>query len=255
MFFILSKAFLFLLSPFFWFIVAIALYFFWKNVKWKNRLKWISIGIFLFFTNSVIFSEFCRLWEIPGTKIVDVKKHDVAIVLGGMFEYNSDLDQLSIRRQGDRFIQAVTLYKTNKVSKLLITGESGYIGESGLKEAKQIKELLLKWGIPEKDILTEEKSINTHENALKSSKLLKQSYPELNSYLLITSGIHMKRSLACFKQEGLKCTPFSTDLYANQNRNYYWDQYLIPNMDNFTQWNKLMKEIVGYVTYDIVGYL
>lgn len=218
-------------------------------------MKWISVGIFLFFTNSVIFSEFCRLWEVPGTKIEKVEKHDVGIVLGGMFEYNSDLDQLSIRRQGDRFIQAVTLYKTNKISKLLITGESGYISERGLKEAKQIKELLLKWGIPETDILTEEKSINTHENSLKTAKLLKQSYPELNSFLLITSGIHMKRSLACFEKVGLKCTPFSTDLYSNQNRNYYWDQYLIPSMDNFVQWNKLIKEIVGYVTYDIVGYL
>ena len=107
-------------------------------------MKWISVGIFLFFTNSVIFSEFCRLWEVPGTKIEILEKHDVGIGLGGMFEYNSDLDQLSIRRQGDRFIQAVTLYKTNKISKLLITGEAVYIRERGLKEARNLLDLLIK---------------------------------------------------------------------------------------------------------------
>lgn len=255
MFFFLSKALLFLLTPFFWLTLAIALYFFWRNDKWKKRLKWIAIGIFIFFSNSIIFSEFCRQWEIPGTKIEDIKKHDIAIVLGGMFEYNSDLDEISIRRQGDRLIQAISLYKTGKVKKLLISGESGYISNRGLKEAKQVKDLLIKWGVPKKDILTEENSVNTHENAQNTVQLLKQSYPEYKSFILVTSGIHMRRSLACFEKEGLRCTPFSTDLYSNKTRNYYWDQYIIPSIDNFTQWNKLLKETVGYVTYDIVGYI
>ena len=76
----------------------------------------------------------------------------------------------------------------------------------------------------------------------------------MNKYILVTSGIHMKRALACFEKEGLTCTPFSTDLYTNQSGNYYWDQYLIPNMDNFTQWNKLNKEISGFLAYKIMGY-
>jgi len=184
-----------------------------------------------------------------------VKTHDIAIVLGGMSEYNSDLKELSFRRQGDRLFQAITLYKTKKVRKLLISGDSGYLTERGLHEANQIKAILIKWGIPAQDILTEEKSVNTHENAKETKRLLDKSYPEIESYILVTSGIHMKRALACFKKEGMKCTPFSTDLYANQTRNYFWDQYFIPTIDNFTNWNKLLKEVVGYMSYDAIGYL
>lgn len=255
MFFFLSKALLFLLSPFFWMMLAFALFMFARKQKWKMIGKWSSIGIFVFFSNIVIFSFFCKAWEIPGETIASVKKHDVAIVLGGMFEYNGDINEISIRRQGDRLFKAISLYKTGKVEKLLISGDSGYIGESGLHEAKQVKEVLVSWGIPETDIITEEKSINTHENAVETVKVLKQSYPHYKSFILVTSGIHMKRSLACFEKEGLLCTPFSTDLYSNQTGSYYWDQYIIPNLDAFKLWNKLLKEIVGYISYSVVGYI
>ncbi|MFT5861092.1 MAG: uncharacterized SAM-binding protein YcdF (DUF218 family) [Flavobacteriaceae bacterium] len=254
MFFILSKALLFLLSPFFWLILCAAGALFLKSAKWKNRLKWWALGIFIFFSNSIIFSEFCGLWEVPGKRIEDVKNYDVGIVLGGMFEYNGDLDEISIRRQGDRLIQAVTLYKTGKVKKLLITGDSGYVTDRGLHEAKQVKELLIAWGIPAEDILTEEKSINTYENAVETAKILKK-HKEIKTYLLITSGIHMRRSLACFERAGLKCESFSTDLYTNQTGSYHWDQYFIPNVDNFTTWNKLFKEMIGYMVYDVRGYI
>ncbi len=255
MFFILSKALLFLLSPFFWMVVLIGVFYFSKNTKWKKRAKWVSIFIFFFFTNSIVFSEFCRLWEVPGKKISEVKKHDVAIVLGGMFEYNNDIETLSIRRQGDRLIQAISLYKTGKVDKILISGDSGHITDRGLHEAKQVQDLLVLWGIPEIDVITEELSKNTHENAEETAKTLAKSYPHFDEFILVTSGMHMKRSLACFEKEGLSCTPFSTDLYANQSHSYQWDQWIIPNFDNFRLWNKLNKEMTGYIVYWGMGYL
>jgi len=255
MFFILSKLLLFLLSPFFWFLLCIGLYFFWKNPRWKKQLKWTAVGIFFFFSNSVLFSEFCGLWEYPGVKQEQLKTYDVAIVLGGMSEYNNDLKVLSIRRPGDRIFQAITLYKKGKVKKILISGDSGYLNDRGLHEARQMKETLVTWGIPAKDIITEEKSKNTYENALETKKLIDRSYPEFDSFLLVTSGIHMRRALGCFERQGLKCTPYSTDLYTNQTGNYYWDQYLIPNMSNFSQWKDLLKETVGYVTSDKVVYI
>ena len=254
MFFVLSKVLLFLLSPFFWFIVFLGIYFFSKRERLKKRAKWISISIFFFFTNSAIFSEFCLAWEIPGTQIEKVKKHDVAIVLGGMFEYNSDIESLSIRRSGDRFIQALTLYKTGKVQKLLISGDNGYLSDRGLREATQVKELLIQWGINPLDIITEETSTNTHLNAKNTANLLKKSYPHYNKFILVTSGMHMKRALACFEREGLVCTPLSTNLIGNRSHNYQWDQYIIPDVYNFSLWSDLNKEIIGHLTYTIMGY-
>ncbi len=251
MFFFLSKTLLFLLSPFTWLCALIGLHFFGKS-KWKKKTKWVGIFILLFFTNTLIFNFFCGQWEIPGTRIEKVKKHDVAIILGGMFEYDNSLKRISIRRQGDRLIQALTLYHSKKVDKLLITGDNGHLIDKGLQEARQVKELLIQWGIPKEDIITEERSINTYENAKFTAQILRQSYPHFSKFILVTSGIHMKRALACFEKQGIYCTPFSTDLYAQP---LSWDEVIVPESDNFRLWNKLLKETVGYLAYKITGKL
>lgn len=255
MFFILSKIFIYFLYPFTWFILCLAGFFFFKNPKWKRRFKIASICIFLLFSNTVIFLKFMQHQEVHGTKIADVKNYDVGIVLGGMFEYNNDLKALSARAHADRIWQAITLYKKGKIKKILIAGGSGFLTDQGLKEAQQLKEVLILWGIPETDLITEEKSRNTHENALETKKILDHSYPHLEKKLLITSGFHMKRAKACFDKVGLKCDPFSTDLLTGPTSNFAWDQYLIPDMSTLFGWNRLIKEWIGYMTYDVVGYI
>jgi uncharacterized SAM-binding protein YcdF (DUF218 family) len=211
--------------------------------------------LFVLFTNSVIFLEFCGAWEVPGKKISSLGKYDVGIVLTGMAEYNTDLEELSIRRGGDRIWQALNLYHKGKIKKILITGDNGYVTDRGLHEATQFKKVLVSWGIPEQDIITEERSRNTYENAVETKKILERSYPHLKKRLLITSGTHMKRSLACFEKLEFPCESFSTDLHTGPKSTYYWDQYLIPNVSVLSDWNKLTKEWFGYLTYDIIGYL
>jgi uncharacterized SAM-binding protein YcdF (DUF218 family) len=255
MFFIISKIVIIFLYPSTWCILCLAAFLFLKNKKLKKIFKILAVSLFLFFSNTSIFLELMKKWEVQGVKIKDVKQFEVGIVLGGMFEYNNDLEVLSVRTHADRIWQAITLYKKGKIKKILISGDSGYVSKRGLKEAIQLKEVLVDWGIPSKDLLIETKSRNTHENALETKKILNRSYPHFKNFLLITSGFHMKRSLSCFEKENIKCTPFSTELLTGPKSNYYWDQYLIPNLDTLFEWNRLIKETIGYVTYYIVGYI
>lgn len=253
MFFFLSKALLFFISPFVWFIAAILGIFFFKQARLVKICKISALAIFLLFTNTVIFLEFCRIWETPGRKIKDIPKYEVGIVLTGMAEYNNDLDVLSIRRGGDRIWQALNLYHAGKIKKILISGDSGYLTDRGLHEARQFKEVLVGWGVPDKDIITENTSRNTYENALETKKILDRSYPHIQKCLLITSATHMKRAKGCFDKVGLSCDMFSTDHHTGSSRNYYWDQYIIPSVNNFEEWNKLIKEWVGYLVYDLTN--
>lgn len=255
MFFLLSKALLFLLSPFTWFMACVLLSFFMRNAFWSKRFKWASLLLFFVFTNSFFLLECTRLWEIHGKKPSEIGTYQVGIVLTGMAEYDNNLDRISIRRGTDRLWQALTLYHQGKVKKILISGDHGYISDRGLHEAKQFKQVLIGWGIPASDIITEDFSRNTHENAVETKKLLEKTIGIRSYFLLITSGRHMRRSLACFQHEGLKCVPFSTDLYTGKHRSYFWDQYFVPNVENFSEWNALLKEVVGYFIYDISGYI
>src|SRR3990167_203436 len=253
MFFLLSKLLLFLLSPLTWVIVGLGLTFFSKSARWKKRGKVTAIFCLLFFSNTFIYKEVCRQWEVFGTPINKVKHYDVGIVLGGMAEYNNDLKTLSLRRGGDRIWQTIDLYKSGKIDKILISGDNGDLTNKGLHEAKQMKAILVRWGIPKEDIITETVSRNTHQNAVETKKVLDKYYPHYKSFILITSGRHMRRALACYENAGLYCTPYSTNLYTNPKRSYTFDEFIVPDVSTMADWHGLLKEMVGYVAYGMTG--
>ena len=255
MFFVLSKIVYFFLQPFTWLLVFLGVFFFTKSNKRKKTAKIAVITIALVFTNTFIFKTIVHFWEIPAEKIENLEKHDVAIVLGGMFEFDNDANRLSILRSGDRIWQALELYHNKKVRKILISGDHGYIFDRGLHEADQLKEILVGWGVPAEDIIVEPHSRNTYENALESAKILREDYPEYTRFILVTSAFHMRRSAACFEKQGLECTLFSTNQITGSRLHYNWDEFIIPNAHNFENWFVLLKEWVGYMSYKIMGYL
>ncbi|HLV42323.1 MAG TPA: YdcF family protein [Brumimicrobium sp.] len=246
---ILSKIVYFLITPLTWLILSVLIWAFVKNKKRKKIARISTIAIVLFFSNTFIYKEALHLWEVPAVNKSEIVHHDVGIVLGGMFEYDNSAERLSIRRGGDRIWQAIDLYKSKKISKICIVGKHGDVTDKGLDEAVQLKTQLVEWGIPEKDIITETDSRNTHENAKYTAALFKQSYPHFESFVLITSARHMKRAKASFDKQNMEVTPFSTDQYVGKERFYHWNEFIIPDTDTFNGWFGLIKEMVGYVGY------
>ncbi len=195
------------------------------------------------------------MWESKGIKYSEIENYDVAIVLGGMAEYDNNLERLSLRRGGDRLWQALHLYGEKRVKKIMIVGANGNLLDESLQEAAQFKAALIQMGIPASDIITEEKSKNTYENAVEAKKVL-EDYPSLKKVLLVTSATHMKRSIACFEKAGFENIGyFSTDHFTGEIRGYKLDQYFIPNASNFTDWGVLIHEWIGYTTYWVKGYI
>ncbi len=232
------------------------LLFVWKrHTQWRKKLLTGAIVLSFVFTNTVVFKEFVRIWEVPGVKKETIEGYDVAVVLGGMFEYNNDLETLSIRRGGDRIWQALGLYHRGKIKKILISGAHGFISDRGLNEAIQLRDELITWGIPKQDISIDSISRNTYENAIESARLLEKMGLKNGKILLVTSATHMKRSLACFEKQGVSATPFSTDLFTGPKRSYHWDEFLIPSLSTADDWSILSHEWAGYCVYKLMGYI
>jgi len=253
MFFILSKLLAFVFSPFLWFLIAFFAFLLVKNEKWKIRLKRLSIFILIFFSLGFPIKFLVAHWEIAGKQFKEVKSYDMAVVLSGMVEYNKDLKVLSARRGIDRIWQTITLYKKGKIKKILISGDSGYVIRKGLHVADQLKEVLVEWGIPAEDIIVENKSKNTYENAQFTADMMKK-YKYNKKFLLITSALHMPRAQACFKKQNLNFDVFTTDHYNMKHTEFTFDQ-LLPSVHTFVMWEVYLKEVVGYTIYSIRGYL
>ncbi len=252
MFFLLSKLLTFLISPIIWIITLLFVFVYSKNEKRRKKCFYWAFGLILFFTNSFVFDEFARAWEIPATKYEDLEMYDVGIVLGGMSVYDEDYDRPQFYRGVDRLLQAVELYKLGMIKKIIFTGGSGRILQPDMREGEYIKRYLVFMGIPEKDFIIESKSQNTRENALYTKNLIEEKKIK-GRFLLITSAFHMRRSLNCFETVGMEVTPYSTDRYAGP-RKFDFDHLLIPNTSALNDWNNLIHEMVGYVTYKLIGY-
>ena len=257
MFFFLSKALYFIIQPVNWMVLPLVYAYFGKNKKWKKRCLTITVAASLLFTNHFIMNQCMRLWEVDTILMSDIKEpYDIGILLGGYsnFFIEPSSDRHNYNERGARFFQTYELYKKGKFKKFLLTGGSGFmlIG-SEKSEAILARELLLRLGVPDEDIIIEPHSKNTYENAIFTKKILEEKYPNSKN-LLITGAWHMRRSMKCFDKAGVKYTPFSVDFIGEKTR-FVPASLIIPNSETIWRWEILIKEIVGTFAYKLKGYI
>lgn len=252
MFFLLSKLLTFVITPVVWIIGLFLVSVYSKNERRRKKCFIWALGMLIFFSNSFIFDEFSRMWEVPATQYEDLQIYDVGIVLGGMSVYDEEYERPQFYRGVDRLLQTVELYKLGIVKKIIFTGGSGRVLHPEMKEGDYLKRYMIHMGVAEKDLILESKSQNTRENALFTKTLIDEQ--KINGrFLLITSGFHMRRSLNCFNVVGLDVDPYSTDRYAGP-RKFELDHLFIPNASAMNDWTGLIHEVVGYITYKFIGY-
>jgi uncharacterized SAM-binding protein YcdF (DUF218 family) len=119
-------------------------------------------------------------------------------------------------------------------------------------EAQVIKKKLISLGVPSDCILTENKSLNTYQNALYSSIILEKEKSQ-SSFLLITSAYHIKRAKACFRKQGFDIECFPVDRLGDSPR-FVYSQFF-PQQALFSKWDYLLHEIFGFIVYKAVGYI
>ena len=119
-------------------------------------------------------------------------------------------------------------------------------GAAGGEDLKSIN-------IPDSAMIIENESKNTYENAVFTKKIL-DSLKINGNFLLVTSGYHMRRSMAVFKKAGYKnLTPYVTNRVSGIRR-FSFDHLLIPNQDALFTLQILIHEWLGYLVYKIRGY-
>ncbi len=255
MFFILSKILAFLIAPYTW--LFFGLLFLLKKLWNTPYKKWVlGFTIFMYvISNSFLVDEVVRAWEYCDDDIyLKETKYDLAIVLGGMGRIDERQDRFDFGYSGDRLFQTLELYHKQRVKKLLITGGSGSISKPNHREAFYIKKYLKNIAIPDSNIIIENDSKNTYENAIFTKRVL-DSIHFKGSILLVTSSFHMRRSLAIFEKAGYKnVTPFVTNKITGI-RKFEFDYCFMPNIEAVFSLNLILHEIVGYATYKLKGYL
>ncbi|MBV6653923.1 MAG: YdcF family protein [Mameliella sp.] len=255
MFFILSKLLVFLVKPITWLTVLLFLSWFSGNPKRKRRYVMLALVVLLVFSNGFLFNAMISTWE-PETLTADkiASPYAVGILLGGYSNQNivPGHDRHNFNSRANRFTNALELYKQGKIKKLLLSGGQGSIIKRNLPEASVMVSYLETMGVPRSDIIVEDKSRNTYENALFSKAILKEKGID-GPYLMITSAWHMPRSIGCFEAVELEVTPYAVD-YITQKWAPSPQQIFLPSARTFSLWELIIKEWVGILAYKLKGY-
>ncbi len=243
MFFIFSKLLSFLIKPTFWVLTLMIAGI--LNNKKRKLFLFFSLLTFLFFSNDFIFNRIVKAWEVPQISATKFdKQYEAGILLGGFSDYDYIKNKHNFKKEADRLIYTLQLYNQGIIKNIFISGGNGNLFNNNYKESETIKDFLIKNKIDSNDIKIENQSRNTKENAINSAKLLDKK----NEYILITSAIHMKRSILCFENEGLKIIPFSVDNSMSYSSNKI-EYILLPRSRVLENWEDLIHEIIGYYVY------
>ncbi|HEX3025476.1 MAG TPA: YdcF family protein [Chitinophagaceae bacterium] len=250
MFFILSKIFNFLMAPVSWMIILLLWMIISKSKHTKKKLFITIICISILFSNYFLYQQFALWWQPKPVTLEKGKHYSAGILLGGFAAFDKNKKGF-FSENADRFIQAEKLYHQGFIQKIIMTGGSGSLIDNGAKEADFVKTELLACGVAEKDIIIENNSRNTFENAV-FTKTIIDSLQLKSPFILITSAIHIPRSEKIFRKAGIAVIPFPTDFHVINSR-LNWEEYIVPDLKLLNEWRYTIHEIIGIVAYKLTG--
>ena len=188
----------------------------------------------------------------PPIAIDSLEKSDYIVVLGGAINIlGYHRDRIEFGSSAERMTDAILLYKANKAEKIIFTGGSGILFQQNYNEAYYAKKFFLDFGIPQSDLIFEDKSKNTYENGVYTKE--KISNFQNNKIILITSAFHMERSVRIFRKLGFQVQEYPTDYkMLMYDINF---EYISPNTGYLEISTIAIKEIIGLIAYYIKGYI
>ena len=189
---------------------------------------------------------------------------DAIVVLGGGTRSNDPPRPMTeVNEAGDRLIYAAKLYRDGAAEVVLVTGGSiEWMQPEGVApEANDMAALMQLLGVPDEALWLEAQSRNTYENALYSREMLAEA--GLDDILLVTSAMHMPRSVPLFIAQGLQVTAAPTDyLVSDAEWQHLWRGgptatliNLLPNVEYLTYTTRCLKEYIGIFVYGLRGWL
>ena len=191
-------------------------------VKSSNKIMtslYAVISFAVFYLLSVLAS-YCLSAFLNTFHLFKKRKLDYIIVLGAGIKGEQVPPLLA-----SRIDQGIEILKKNPKALLIMSGGQGK-GED-IPEGEAMARYAINKGIDESKIIIENKSTNTKENLLFSSKLMIKESPRVG---LVTTSYHVFRALILAKDLGIRCIGFGS----------------------VTKWyftlNALIREFIGYLS-------
>jgi uncharacterized SAM-binding protein YcdF (DUF218 family) len=236
------------LPPMLWLLLLLAVLVCWRR-SWARKLLLFTL-LLIFALHSALANYALRYpLESSYAPVLDpnrVGPYDAIVVLTGGITPAGGLIPLSTINQSmfRRLDEAWRLYRIQPRPIIVSGGHvNPFTADKG--ENKIARDYLIRWGVPAADVFGEAKSRDTFESAVEVQKLLREK--AYKRYLLVTSAVHMPRSMLVFSRLAPEPVPAPGDYSLGALE---WTHFsFFPNEHAASKLSGTLHEYLGLINY------
>ncbi|MDX2214242.1 MAG: YdcF family protein [Oculatellaceae cyanobacterium bins.114] len=233
----------------------------WKRPRIAALSSIAALVVLLIGSNGWVAAQLVRSLEWQYLPTATLPNAEAIVVLGGGIKPQiAPRPWIDVAEAGDRTIYGAQLYQQGKAPLIVLSGGRIEWKGGGPPESEDMAKLVEALGVPKTAIAQDPNSLNTYENAVNVKQILQQR--GINRVLLVTSAMHMPRSMGIFKKQGIEAIAAPTDfgittqeLNENQSTVQGFLLNLLPDAEKLQQTSRAIKEYVGILVYRLKGWM
>jgi uncharacterized SAM-binding protein YcdF (DUF218 family) len=242
-------------------LMVVALVMSWRSPRWVPVPVALALIVLLLGSNSWVANSLVRSLEWQQIPEKELPTADAIVVLGGATKSAfPPRPAVDLSEEGDRVLYGAQLYREGKAPLVIASGGRVDWRGGGPSESGDMAEVLETLGVPTSAILQDPSSLNTYQNAVNVRQIMKER--DIQRVLLVTSAMHMPRSLRIFQRQGIEAIPAPTDFLVTKqeieepnNSPQATLLSLLPDADRLQNTTRVLKEYIGTVVYRLRGWL
>jgi uncharacterized SAM-binding protein YcdF (DUF218 family) len=185
--------------------------------------------------------------------VVPSASPDAVLVLGGGVRMSeSDRFGFAPSDAFARIFSGIELVREGQAKTLVLGGSYPYPGKLEQPSMVAVRDWIAQWGLTTAAVTNLGICYNTHDEALAFKSLYESQ--GWKSVILVTSALHMKRSVALFRKLGIPVEPSPADfeVYGVSQDSHF---SIFPRLHRFRLWTLYLHERIGWWVYAMKGWV
>lgn len=230
----------------------------WKRPRWAAIAISFAFWVLVLGGNSWVSATLARSLEQQYVPTAELPNADAIVILGGATRSpEPPRTWVEVNEAGDRLLYGAKLYRQQKAPVVILSGGRLDWKRTGPSESEDMAEILQTMGVPATAIIQDPTSLNTRENAVNVKRILEEK--GIRRILLVTSALHMPRSILIFQRLGIDPIPAPTDFLIDDRSETSgsWQDVILslfPDAERLYLSSRTMKEYIGILIYRLRGW-
>jgi len=224
----------------------------WRGAAW---LGVPAVLIFLIGSTPLVDAMVARAERPQARAEMDrLAEADVVVALGGGYYLSeNDMFGFSLTTGGSRVLTALELVRRGKAKALVLGGCGPLTGKPGVVTSSAVQEWVLASGLTTVTVTNLGFCANTHDEAVRFKQFSRQR--GWRKVILVTSALHIPRSVAVFAAQGVAVVPVACDFQAYGVPSPRGDFSPFPRQRRFQHLSLYLHEKIGWLAYRWRGWV